>query len=72
MAIPFLLYPIAESTVSSSITGMINGGLPVVSAVVTAFWVRRSPVRLPDGRGAGRVRRHRGDLDHVGRRGHVG
>ena len=43
MAIPFLLYPIAESTVSSSITGMINGGLPVVSAVVTAIWLRRSP-----------------------------
>jgi drug/metabolite transporter (DMT)-like permease len=43
MAIPFLLYPIAESTVSSSITGMINGGLPVVSAVVSAFWVRRVP-----------------------------
>jgi drug/metabolite transporter (DMT)-like permease len=43
MAIPFLLYPIAEGTVSSSITGMINGGLPVVSAVVTAIWVRRAP-----------------------------
>ena len=43
MAIPFLLYPIAEQTVSSSITGMINGGLPVVSAVVTAFYVRRAP-----------------------------
>jgi drug/metabolite transporter (DMT)-like permease len=43
MAIPFLLYPIAEATVSSSITGMINGGLPVVSAVVTAFWVHRAP-----------------------------
>jgi drug/metabolite transporter (DMT)-like permease len=43
MAIPFLLYPMAEQTVSSSITGMINGGLPVVTAVVTAFWVRRTP-----------------------------
>ena len=43
MAIPFLLYPIAERTVSSSITGMINGGLPVVSAVVTAIYVRRAP-----------------------------
>lgn len=43
MAIPFLLYPIAERTVSSSITGMINGGLPVVSAVVTALYVRRAP-----------------------------
>ncbi len=43
MAIPFLLYPIAERTVSSSITGMINGGLPLVTAVVTAFYVRRLP-----------------------------
>jgi drug/metabolite transporter (DMT)-like permease len=43
MAIPFLLYPVAERTVSSSITGMINGGLPVVTAVVTALWVRRVP-----------------------------
>ena len=43
MAIPFLLYPIAERTVSSSITGMINGGLPVVTAVVTAIWTRRMP-----------------------------
>jgi drug/metabolite transporter (DMT)-like permease len=43
MAIPFLLYPIAERTVSSSITGMINGGLPLVTAVVTAIWVRRAP-----------------------------
>lgn len=43
MAIPFLLYPVAESTVSSSIAGMINGGLPVVSAVVTALYVRRAP-----------------------------
>lgn len=43
MAIPFLLYPVAERTVSSSITGMINGGLPVVSAVVTAFYTRRAP-----------------------------
>jgi len=43
MAIPFLLYPLAERTVSSSITGMINGGLPLVTAVVTAIWTRRMP-----------------------------
>jgi drug/metabolite transporter (DMT)-like permease len=43
MAVPFLLYPIAERTVSSSITGMINGGLPLVTAVVTALYVRRVP-----------------------------
>src|SRR4051794_16226333 len=43
MAIPFLLYPVAERTVSSSITGMINGGLPLVTAVVTAGWGGREP-----------------------------
>lgn len=46
MAVPFLLYPIAEQTVSSSITGMMNGGLPVVVAIVTAIWTRS----LPSGR----------------------
>ena len=43
MAIPFWLFPLAEQTVTSSIAGMINGGLPVVMAVVTALWVRRRP-----------------------------
>lgn len=43
MAVPFLLYPIAEHTVSSSVTGMLNGGLPVVVAVVTAIWIRSLP-----------------------------
>jgi drug/metabolite transporter (DMT)-like permease len=45
MVVPFLLYPIAELTVSSSITGMMNGGLPVVVAVVTAIWTRSLPSR---------------------------
>lgn len=45
MALPFLLYPLAEETVSSAVTGMINGGLPVMSVVVTAFFVRRVPSR---------------------------
>ena len=43
MAIPFLLYPVAERSVSSSITGMINGGLPVVTTVVTALFQRHVP-----------------------------
>jgi len=46
MALPFLLYPLAEQTVSGSIAGMINGALPVVVAAVTAMWVRS----LPSGR----------------------
>lgn len=43
MAMPFLLFPLAERTVASSIAGMMNGALPVVVAVVTAIWVRKSP-----------------------------
>ncbi|TSA54600.1 MAG: DMT family transporter [Actinobacteria bacterium] len=43
MAMPFLLYPLAEQTVSTSITGMMNGALPVVVAVVTALWIRTMP-----------------------------
>lgn len=43
MAVPFLLYPIAEQTVSTSITGMMNGSLPVVVALVTAIWSRSLP-----------------------------
>ena len=43
MAIPFLLYPIAEQTVNTSITGMLNGGLPVVTTVVTALFTRTLP-----------------------------
>ena len=43
MAVPFLLYPVAERTVNTSITGMINGGLPVMTTLVTALFTRRVP-----------------------------
>ena len=43
MGIPFLLYPMAEETTSTAITGMINGGLPVVTVVISALWLRRMP-----------------------------
>lgn len=45
MGIPFLLYPVAEQTVNTSITGMLNGGLPVVTTVVTAAFTRTMPSR---------------------------
>ena len=45
MTIPFLLFPLAERSVTSGVAGMINGGLPVVMAFVTAVWVRRAPSR---------------------------
>jgi drug/metabolite transporter (DMT)-like permease len=43
MAFPFFLYPLAEESVSSAITGMMNGGLPVVVTLVTAIWVQVMP-----------------------------
>lgn len=43
MALPFWLFPLAERTVTSGVAGMVNGGLPVVMACVTALWVRRLP-----------------------------
>lgn len=43
MGVPFLLYPIAEQTVNTSITGMINGGIPIVTAVITAAFTRVVP-----------------------------
>ena len=43
MAMPFFLFPLAEKTVASSIAGMMNAALPVVVAVITAIWVRKTP-----------------------------
>ncbi|MFM8955972.1 MAG: DMT family transporter [Actinomycetota bacterium] len=43
MAIPFWLFPLAELSVTSGVAGIINGGLPIVMALVTSLWVRRIP-----------------------------
>lgn len=43
MAIPFLLFPLAEQTTGSAVAGMINGALPVVTVAVTAIFARRLP-----------------------------
>ena len=45
MAIPFLLFPIAEQWVDSSVAGMINAGVPVFAAIVAAALLRRLPGR---------------------------
>jgi drug/metabolite transporter (DMT)-like permease len=45
MAIPFLLFPIAEQWVASSVAGMINAGVPVFAAIVAAALLRRLPGR---------------------------
>jgi drug/metabolite transporter (DMT)-like permease len=43
MAAPFLLFSLAERTVPTAITGMINGAVPLSSAAVAAVWNRRVP-----------------------------
>jgi drug/metabolite transporter (DMT)-like permease len=43
MAIPFLLFPIAEQWVASSVAGMINAGVPVFAAAIAAILLRRLP-----------------------------
>lgn len=45
MTIPFTLYPLAEKTVSSSITGMINGSIPITTVVAAAILTRSAPSR---------------------------
>ena len=45
MAFPMLMFPIAEQWISSSLAGMLNGSMPVFSAVIAAFLLRRTPGR---------------------------
>ena len=43
MAIPLSLFPFAEQHVSSSVTGMLNGGTPIFVTIVAAALARRAP-----------------------------
>lgn len=45
LAIPMTLFPVAEQWVSSSVAGMLNGALPLFSAPISAFFLRRAPGR---------------------------
>ncbi len=45
MAVPLLLFPIAQQWVDSSIAGMVNGGVPLFAAVIAAVLLRRMPGR---------------------------
>ena len=45
MAAPFLLFALAEQTISSALAGMINGAAPLFTAGVALVWFRRSPGR---------------------------
>jgi drug/metabolite transporter (DMT)-like permease len=45
VAIPFTLFPLAEQHVTSALTGLLNGALPIFAAVIGAAMLRRAPDR---------------------------
>src|SRR5918999_5842966 len=45
MAFPLSMFPYAEQRVSSALTGMLNGAVPLFTAIVAAFLARRAPSR---------------------------
>ena len=46
MAVPLTIFPVAEQWVSSSLAGMLNGGVPIASATLAAVLLRRRPGRV--------------------------
>jgi drug/metabolite transporter (DMT)-like permease len=45
IALPLGLYPFAEQRVSTALTGMMNGAIPLLTAAVAALLARRAPTR---------------------------
>lgn len=45
IAFPMTMFPLAEQWISSSVTGMLNGSMPLFSAVVASLLLRRLPGR---------------------------
>jgi drug/metabolite transporter (DMT)-like permease len=43
MAIPLLLFPIAQQWISSSLSGMVNGAMPIFTALWATYLLRRLP-----------------------------
>ncbi|HEV8564789.1 MAG TPA: DMT family transporter [Actinomycetota bacterium] len=45
VAIPFTMFPLAEQHVTSALAGMMNGGVPILAALVGSLMLRRLPTR---------------------------
>ena len=43
VAAPFTLFPLAQQHVSSAVAGMVNGGLPIMAALIGSLMLRRLP-----------------------------
>ena len=46
VAIPFTLFPLAEQHITSGLTGLLNGALPIFAGLTGAVMLRRSPGRV--------------------------
>lgn len=47
MAVPFVLFPVAQQSIDSSLAGMLNAAAPLFTAAVATVLLRRLPDRLP-------------------------
>lgn len=45
LAFPLSMFPFAEQSVSSAVTGMLNGAVPLFAAIVASLLTRRLPTR---------------------------
>lgn len=43
MAVPLTLFPIAQQWISSSLAGMLNGAMPLFTALIASVMLRRAP-----------------------------
>jgi drug/metabolite transporter (DMT)-like permease len=45
VALPFTLFPLAEQHITSGVVGILNGGIPIFTAVIGSMMLRRLPDR---------------------------
>ena len=45
VSIPFTMFPLAQQHVTSAVAGMLNGGVPIVTAAIATTMLRRAPGR---------------------------
>ncbi len=43
VAVPFTLFPLAQKSINSAVTGLLNGATPIFAALVAAILLRRAP-----------------------------
>lgn len=46
VAVPFTLYPLAQQSINSAVTGLLNGATPVFVAVIGLLFVKVAPRRM--------------------------